>query len=291
MTKWLPDVTPADRAVDVAGRALRIRLDAVRRYLKWSVGRPEEPEHVHQLRVWTRRADAALALYGDLLPPRRARRLRDRLRRIRRVAGRVRDCDVLAQRSGPTTKLRAERARAQGKLVALYERLGRGRRLKRQVRRLLDRLRARNAGRAETFADRARASLRPLVERFFAAMPDAGSEARALHRFRIRAKALRYAMELLAGAFPAAFRDELYPVVGALQEKLGLVNDLAVAQERLEKRMARTGDPAELSDLRRRLAGTGEELARAREDFRRWWTPAARDALRGRFEELLRPPV
>jgi hypothetical protein len=94
-------------------------------------------------------------------------------------------------------------------------------------------------------------------------------------------------MELLAGAFPAPFRDELYPVVGTLQEKLGLVNDLAVAQARLDKRIARTGDAAELSELRRRAAAAGEELARAREDFGGWWTPGARDALRARFEEVL----
>jgi CHAD domain-containing protein len=215
------------------------------------------------------------------------RRLRKQLRRTRRVGGRVRDCDVLIARSGATPKLQAERARAHRKLVARYEQLRRGRRLKRSARRLLDRLQARNADRTETFADRARESLRPIVRAFFAATPDAGSDPGALHQFRIRAKRLRYAMELLAGAFPASFRDELYPVIGTLQEKLGAVNDQAVAQARLEKKTGRTGDAAELSELRRRAATAGEDLARAREDFGRCWTPEARDALRARFEEVL----
>ncbi|HKB04244.1 MAG TPA: CHAD domain-containing protein [Gemmataceae bacterium] len=288
MIKWLPDVGPGDRAVDVAARSLQTRLDAVRRYLKWSVERKDEPEHVHQLRVWTRRADAALTLYADLLPKRCVRRLRKRLRKIRRVAGRVRDCDVLAARSGWTTKLQAERARAYRKLVGRYERLERGRRLKRWARRLLDRLRARNADRTEAFVDRGRDSLRPLVRAFFAADPDAGSDPGDLHRFRIRAKRLRYAMELLAGAFPPSFRDELYPVVGTVQEKLGTVNDLNVAQARLEKKARRAADAGALSDLRRRSAATGEDLARACEEFGRWWTRDARDALRERFDELLR---
>jgi hypothetical protein len=96
-------------------------------------------------------------------------------------------------------------------------------------------------------------------------------------------------MELLAGAFPSWFRDELYPVVETLQEKLGVVNDLAVAQVRLEKKKGRTGDAAELSELRRRAAAAEEDLARAREEFGRWWTPEAREVLGARFEELLRP--
>src|SRR5688572_10302173 len=99
MIKWLPDIAPTDRAVEVAARSLATRLDAVRRYLKWSVERPAEPEQIHQLRVWTRRADAALELYADLLPRRGVRKLRKRLRRIRKVAGRVRDCDVYAHRT------------------------------------------------------------------------------------------------------------------------------------------------------------------------------------------------
>lgn len=288
MTKWLPDVSPTDRAVDVAGRSLQTRLEAVRRYLKWAAVRPDEPEHVHQLRVWTRRADAALDLYADLLPKKRTRRLRKRLGRIRRVAGRVRDWDVLARRSEPGADWPAERARAHKKLVARYKRLDRGKRVRRWAARLLDRLAERHADSTETLLDRARASLRPMVPAFFAATPGDACDAQALHQFRIRTKELRYAMELLAGAFPASFRDDLYPAISTLQDKLGLMNDLAVAQERLQKRLKRAGNAAELSELRRRIAATGEELVRAREDLARWWTPESRDALRGRFEELLR---
>src|SRR5436305_640609 len=96
MVKWLPDVSPADRAVDVAARALGARLEAVRRYLKRAAG-TGEPEDFHQLRVWSRRADAALDLFGDLLPARRVRWFRRWMRRLRRAAGRVRDADVLAR--------------------------------------------------------------------------------------------------------------------------------------------------------------------------------------------------
>src|SRR5205807_197113 len=103
----------------------------------------------------------------------------------------------------------------------------------------------------------ARAGLRPLVEAFLAAAPAAAADDAALHRFRIRGKELRYALELLAGAFPATFRDELYPVAAALQERLGLVNDLATAQRRLAEWLNETGDPAAVSHGRRRLAAVG----------------------------------
>jgi CHAD domain-containing protein len=108
-----------------------------------------------------------------------------------------------------------------------------------------------------------------------------------LHRFRIAGKNLRYAVELLAGAFPPEFRLDVYPILTNLQERLGLINDLAVARNRLRKRKDRTGDPAELSDLRRRLNDAEAELIEARSAFERWWAPESRDALHRRFDELL----
>jgi len=295
MIKWLPDVGPADRAVDVAARSLRSRLDAVRAYFRRAVKDPDEPENFHQARVWTRRAESALSLYEDLLPPRQLKRLRKTLRQIRRAAGRVRDCDVFAKRivgKGEVwpKKLRKERKRAHKKLGALYDRLGRDRRLRRQVEKLIDRLRTRNADRTERFADRARTAIRPLVDAFFDASPASASDADALHKFRLAGKDLRYAMESLAPAFAPPFRDELYPTLANLQERLGVLNDLSSTEERLTKRIDETGDPARLSDLRRRLAGTGEEMVRARQEFEKNWTPSIRDALRTRFTELCGNP-
>ena len=294
MLKWLPDVSPDDRAVDVAARALAGRLDAVRRYLRRSA-RAAEAEDVHQLRVWARRADAALRLYADLLPRRRAKWFRRWLKRLRRAAGRVRDSDVFARRlTGPhepwPARLVAARRRGHRKIRRLADRLDNGRRLRRRTARLLDRMGDRPAGATVRFGEWARASLRPLAASFFAAVPGEAADDAALHRFRIRGKQLRYGMELLAGAFPPAFRGELYPLVRELQERLGLVNDLATARRRLEEWLAGSGNPATVSHLRRRLEAAGEELVRAREDFRRWWTPEVRDALRGRFDELLGTP-
>lgn len=294
MSKWLPDVLPTDRAADVAARALADRLNTVHRHLRRAVERPGEPEPVHQLRVWARRSDAALSLYADLLPPRHHRWLRRTLRRLRRAAGRARDCDVFAARvAGPGGQwppdLAGERRKAQRQVARLYRRLDGAAKLNRRTRKLLARLRARTAGRPETFAERARAALRPVLADFLAAIPTDQSDEAALHQFRIRGKALRYAMELVAPAFPPALRDELYPRVATLQEMLGRVNDLAGARDRLAGRLAQADAPADVTHLGLRLSQAEKELAEAREEFDRWWTPAVREALQRRFTELLGP--
>jgi CHAD domain-containing protein len=295
MVKWLPDVSPDDRAVDVAARALGARLEAVRRYLKRAAV-TGEPEDVHQLRVWSRRSDAALDLFGELLPRRKVRWFHKWMRRLRRAAGRVRDADVLARHvsesgaPGPSHS-KSERRRGLRKIRKVARRLDGGQRLKRRTRKLVDRMGRDDSIHELRFGELARACLAPVVAEFFDAAPAPGADDAALHRFRIRGKRLRYAVELFAGAFPPPLRDEVYPQVASLQERLGRVNDLATAQARLGTWLAGTGDPAAVSHLRRRVNVVGEDLVRARADFWAWWTPELREGLRGRFEQLVRPPA
>src|SRR5688572_28787502 len=97
--KWVEGVSPDDRTCDVAVRSLRGRLRAVLHYLPLAADKAQEDvEHVHQLRVWTRRATAALVLYQELLPRRRFAWMKKQLRRVRQAANEARDCDVLLAR-------------------------------------------------------------------------------------------------------------------------------------------------------------------------------------------------
>lgn len=292
MIKWLTQVGPNDRAVDVAARSLESRLHAVRTYLRRSVKKPKKPENVHQLRVWSRRADAAIGLYADLISNRARRRMHRMLRRIRRAAGRVRDVDVFAARllkkqRTLSKKLQKERDRAQRKLVTLYDKLDGGRKLKRRTAKLIKQLLSRNELSTESFADRARDSLRPMLNAFFSTFPGAISTETELHRFRIAGKDVRYAMELLAGAFRPEFRDEIYPMLVTIQEMLGQINDLSVARDRLQKQLDDQTNPAKVTDTRRRIAVAEDELGLAREVFHRWWTAESREALRTQFEQVL----
>src|SRR5688572_22152124 len=96
----------------------------------------ENPEHVHQLRVASRRTAAAVELFADWLPRRKTDRLLRKLDALRKSAGPARDCDVFADRvsrAAPNERanlfaehLRAQRAAAQKSLTAFYEKCERG---------------------------------------------------------------------------------------------------------------------------------------------------------------------
>src|SRR5256714_15128374 len=97
--KWI-DGLHADSAVeDAARRSLERRLAVVAHTLPLAAHLAEHDiEHVHRLRVATRRAAAALKLYWDWLPQKSARWIKKRLRQTRRAASEARDLDVLIQR-------------------------------------------------------------------------------------------------------------------------------------------------------------------------------------------------
>jgi CHAD domain-containing protein len=298
--KWVDGVSPADRTTEVAIRTLKSRLGAVQYYLPLAAERAgEDVEHVHQLRVWTRRAEAALKLYANLLPRRRAAWIQKQLKRLRRAANDARDCDVLARRLGEDhdgrarhwlATVRKERAKAQRPLVAMNDRLLRDQRFERRIGELLRRVHPRRRGAVKggrRFGRWARARLRPIAKRFFGASPSAASDEAALHRFRIRGKELRYAMELLAGAFPPDFRNKLYPVVEALQDRLGEINDLATAQARLRERIEHAGRSPEATRLRRLFDDQQAQLGLDRAEFLSWWTPQLAEMLRAGFKNLL----
>jgi len=300
--RWIPDVLPHDRTVDVAVRTLRNRLSAVLHYLVLAAEKEDEAgEHVHQLRVWSRRAMAALDLYQDSMPPRRRKWMRKQLKRIRRAASDARDCDVLIQRLkrkrsslGKTRwleSLSAERAQAQQAIVSICDRLGRDDRFAQRIDALLDRVSAggdEQSGQAPAcFADWARERLPVGVEEFFSAVPADPTDEAALHQFRIRGKELRYAMELLAGAFPEQFRTTLYPTIEALQDRLGEINDLATAKTRLLKKIAAADGATDVAAWRRLLAHERAQLDQARRTFWEWCTPTMLRDLRQGFAIVL----
>jgi CHAD domain-containing protein len=303
--KWIEGVSPRDRVADVARRTLEARLAAIQYYLPLAAERADEDvEYVHQLRVWARRATAALCLYEDLLPRRRYRWMRKQLKRVRRAANDARDCDVLLERlkkrqTGRGAQrwleaVRAERAVAQKAVVAVHERLGPDRRFARRIDKLVQRVRGRGdakaRGAASHFADWARQHLRPVVERFFCAEPSDRADETALHQFRIRGKELRYALELLAGAFPERARTELYPAVEEMQDRLGEINDLATAKARLRHKIEVARDRSEAASWRRLLTNEQRHLDDARQAFWEWCTSHLLQDLHVGFEAILTRP-
>jgi CHAD domain-containing protein len=291
--KWIAGIT-ADQPVSAAARrALEVRLAVVWHYLPLASRRAEEDEeHVHQLRVASRRAFAAVETFADLFPPRRARWIRKRLKEIRRTAGAARDYDVMllrlkdwASRHPSVDLVLAEvgeqRRIAQKPIRKIHRKLI-DERFERKLTDLLDRIRWRNKEeRGEPcFAAVARQRLKECAANFQSASESNLAELKELHQFRIAGKQLRYAMEIFAAAFPPSFRRKHYRTVERLQGLLGDVNDHATAVVRIEEWLSEADEPNLRQALGKLLALERRSLKRSRDRFLKWWTAARARALR-----------
>jgi CHAD domain-containing protein len=308
-SKWI-DSQPGDSVQVVARRALSTRLGRLWHYLERSVhDSSEDAENVHQLRVFTRRTAVAMDTFEDWLPKRRGRWLRKQLKRLRKAAGDARDLDVLRIRwtkeleslpAGQSALLieqvKRRRRKAQWPIEDAYHKLA-SKRFPRKARKLTKRLRYRgeqespnnNGAPQNGVADNqqlqtlAVASLRQLLVPYFAAASAELHDTEALHAFRIQSKAVRYAMEIFAGAFDDSFRQALYPVVADLQERLGRVNDHVTAQRFLATWRNESQAEAVQQALDAGIQLEQHALETAHQEFLTWWTPQRRDDLRSQF--------
>ncbi|HVS38934.1 MAG TPA: CHAD domain-containing protein [Gemmataceae bacterium] len=254
--KWIEGLTADTPLAQAAETVLALRLHTVAQALpKASQEADKDVENVHQLRVATRRADAALRIFELCLPKKIHKTARNRLKRMRRAAGAARDWDVFLIALAERRPNQAEKEQAGLNYLFGY---AYGQRTAAQVE--LEKVgNEEHAGfdafRRETTAavhaadgmatdanlvDWARPLLAGLLREFeWTATGDLEDYAH-LHQVRIAGKRLRYAMEVFADCFSLSFRESLYPRVEEMQDILGRANDSHVAEERL-------------SDLRRRM--------------------------------------
>src|SRR5688572_1973573 len=205
--KWI-DVRPEDSVCHAARLSLEARLMAVVHHLPRAAYHFEQDiEHVHRLRVSTRRAMAALNLYRDFLPRKRARWIKKQLKKVRRAAGEARDLDVLADRfrtdygeraSNVVELIGRKREAVQPAIKKIAERF---RRKEKFLRRTADLLEAIDCGEqrncsktGDSFGIWAARQLAEISQEFFAAAPNENADLSELHEFRIRGKALRYSL-------------------------------------------------------------------------------------------------
>ncbi len=299
-SKWISCKKPERPVSEFARRACEQRLRTVWQYAPLAAKDwQEDIEYVHQLRIATRRARAALEIFGDLLSKSERRWMQRRLRELRRAAGEARDLDVLGQRlaklaeqqsdsstSDIAEQIAADRRAAQKPLVAAYKKAQR-KGFKKRSRSLCKSVRWRGALAEPTFAAAGRLLLSPLADEFFAAAEANLTDVEALHQMRICGKRVRYAMELLAGAFDDSFRCELYPTFAEVQEKLGTINDHATAIARFRdwcERVDYNGSRAELADL---ITLEEQQLQVECSKFREWWTSERAADLAERFAAAL----
>ncbi len=111
------------------------------------------------------------------------------------------------------------------------------------------------------------------MDEFFAAGAADLTNPQHVHQMRIAGKKLRYAIELLATAFDASLREELYPQFTQIQEDLGQINDHAVAKNLFDGWLVQSDDPATDDELARLVTQEQLALQSAMDRFRKAWTP------------------
>lgn len=298
--KWMEGVALQASVKKGASKILASRLERVNAALPLAVLQAEEIEHVHRLRVATRRTMTALKLFRKVLPAKAVKGLCKLLKRIQKVAGAARDLDVLALglsksrhagKQGMALALLKERKEVQRELKGLYKDLRKGKILKKRADKLIKQVRkCKQAKATQAFGPWGQKQLREVSQRFFEAAPHDAKDLKQLHRFRIRGKELRYTLELVASCGPATLRTKAYPAMEQLQEKLGVIHDACVAirqMERLAEDEKRSSlRPFALATVKRETA----KLKRQVNAFQRWWTPKKARELE-RLMMKVEPPI
>lgn len=250
-----PDLGPtaidASNSVgEVAFAVLRRQFDA---YLAKEPGTRlgDEVEDLHDMRVASRRLRAALSLFADILPV-RAARLRAELGWVADALGAVRDVDVqreqleawIAEAEEPDREpLRAldgvmvkERARARATMLRTLD----SRRHERLVTSFTKFVRQGPPRSSRGARVPAVAAAPELISPRHNKVAKARKRVKRdpsperYHRLRIRCKRLRYALEFFAELYGPPARKPIKRLA-ALQDILGLMQDAAVAVDRLRK--------------------------------------------------------
>lgn len=224
-----PGQAPA-RAIDL--------LDHLASQIRRTIRRPDE-RHVHDLRVASRRFRQAMAMFQACLVAEKTKELAKPLKAIVSLAGEVRDCDITAKllmklEERPPAAVSLLRRHGEKSLVAALKAWIEGDSLSQWQAQLkpcenLSAVAARKLVRLGV----ARAARR--VRKRAA---EIGKSMRALHKLRIAAKELRYALE---------FAGTATEPIAKLQTQLGDINDYRSA-----RRLLKTIDGT--THLRRALA-------------------------------------
>jgi len=292
--KWITGLKGDTPLPDAARAVLTARLAPVERFLPLAIrAAHQDVEHVHRLRVATRRCRTALDLFRPCLGEKLFERWRRTLRRIRRTAGDARDWDVFLLRlqealAKPEAKVAPGLHWLAGQAIALRTLAQRDLRARtpragqelRALRRAFEGQGKQASAEGSVFPSLRQAAALHLLhlvgELEQAAATDLDEHAQ-LHQVRIHGKRLRYAIEVFASAFAAALKQELYPQVEQMQEILGELNDHAVAVQRVSamRSEARRFQP-KLWPLWRPgveafLRAARRQRAQQREHFNQFW--------------------
>jgi CHAD domain-containing protein len=289
--KWIDELTAEMPLPEAARVVFGVRLEVVREQLGLSLSQwDRDPEHVHQLRVGSRRSAAALKIFSACLPRKEYKKARQELKRLRKAAGAARDWDVFLLDLSKQIKDDSAHAHSGFELLLGY---GVAQRLLAQEHlyeavpeypqpfdRFCDALLASvrsSKTRAATLGDLAGPVLLDLLTQLEDAVAQDLNDSEHLHQVRILGKRLRYAMEVFAPCFELDFRNVHYAAVEEMQEILGRANDSYVACGRLAflrgklRKLLPADWPRIQKDIETNLRFHQARLPRERVRFEEWW--------------------
>jgi len=313
--KWFSDLgaeTPLAKAarcvlttrLGIAGK----KLDSVAKASEAKAAN-EDPEDIHQLRVSSRRATAGLDLFADCFPSKILTKAKKKLKKLRRAAGAARDGDVflhsLRMRTVPRLMRNtldlvigyalAQHESARAQLQSAAQKYSEGfAEFRNYVIEAIGR--HENQVKLQTLSSLPVTALFPLVRALDEAAGRDLTDADNLHQVRIAGKRLRYAMEILAGCFLPAFREQLYPAVETMQEILGRANDCRFAISRLEelRNQINLSRPTNWKSMHKAfvhfIIDRQNRLTRERRGFERWYRTWKKSGGEPAFTALLQNP-
>ena len=288
--KWLHAATSDAPSDEIARCALAERLLAVAHFLKKSTGGKDKAEAIHQLRVWTRRAEAALDLFAPGVPKKVGKRMRKTLHRLRRTAGKVRDCELQEDRVKAIDDVPAKARRslkkchrnARRRLKRLRHDLRAGDHFDLEIEELLSRIawpKRHPSRKAPKFGLLCRRQLGPLAKEFLRQVRLDLREFKLLHQMRIAGKQLRYALELSIAAIPADIHRRVYLALSKLQDRAGIVCDERALLASVQAWLDAAKRKKSRERLKRGLVQQRRRYDSAYRNFLRWWSAARRRQL------------
>ena len=249
-SRWISDLKADLPLKEAAETAFAARSKAIRKFLPLALEHSSDNiEHIHQLRVGTRRAGAVVSEFNEYWPEKLHLRLEKSLKRLRRAAGAARDWDVMKEalqaRRGSVgenewpgidqllTFVQGQRETAQRNLAQVSRKVSLT-----ELNDLWDEAQCsakqpRQNSKLRTLRDLAGIRIPEHFQLLHELASGDLSDYEHLHQVRIQGKRLRYAMELFVDCFRPPFKKELYPVIEEMQEILGQANDSHVALDRL----------------------------------------------------------
>lgn len=311
--------------VEQAGfKVLRRAIVSVRRHAKSArLKGGEDVEVVHQLRVSTRRASAALRVFEDDLPSSIVRGLTDRLKELRGAAGSCRDLDVLIidlnhlrehipedEKKAVDVCLQSSVREREKSWEQLYKTLCKLRKHEfwRWCRRnVVNKLPAGHEQNGvhqsngetnhvpgvvydDSMGAAARIALASNLKKLYKRHKNVEEgNFDSLHQVRIAGKRLRYAMDIFAACFDDSFQETCYAPIKKMQDVLGSINDAHNFLQRLKKHAEKVGDkdPELTAGFSRLIVKYQTRLELACNEFKEHWHEALGDSYRRRFLEVL----